>query len=154
MLHPDLNCESILLTEDLVCKLTGFVTKEDAQERVTFEAQKVRNNAFCVAVNIKLITSLKHRLTSHGAIWQFIFLWNFLLSYLKLHIANLLFCKLMHSNCILLFDNNLREHCPFNTILLRHLQRAALLPSPMSGPVPSSSVRFSHMVGNFLSPWK
>jgi hypothetical protein len=41
MLHPELSCESVWLTEDLKCKVVDFLTKEDAQERIKLEAQNV-----------------------------------------------------------------------------------------------------------------
>ena len=67
MLHPELTCESVWLTEDMTCKLTGFVTKEDAQERIKLEVQKVSVLWMNLNINsfIKYILNLGFGQRSH-----------------------------------------------------------------------------------------
>ncbi len=40
MLHPDVQSESILVCDDLTCKLAGFTGAQDTRERVRYEMTK------------------------------------------------------------------------------------------------------------------
>ena len=48
MLHPVLDCSQVLLSEDAVCKLSGFVSEQNAKERIKHEKQKVIINNVCL----------------------------------------------------------------------------------------------------------